>query len=110
MERQFRLTNSNEIKRVRRVGRSYAHPLVILIASENGRDHSQFAVTAGRSIGNAVKRNRAKRLIRAALHTIHRQVQRGWNIVLIARAPLAAADYHQTLEAIQSLFQEANLL
>jgi ribonuclease P protein component len=72
VQRNFRLTRSEDFKRVRRDGKSYAHPLVVLIAlnSENN-EHSRVrvGVAAGKSVGTAVIRNRTKRLLREAMRT-----------------------------------------
>ena len=37
MKRKFRLTSSTDFQRVRRLGKSYAHPLIVLIALERDR-------------------------------------------------------------------------
>ena len=76
MQRSFRLTRSEDFKRVRRDGKSYAHPLVVLIVlnSENNDQPRARAVrvgvAAGKSVGTAVYRNRAKRLLREAMRTL----------------------------------------
>ena len=70
MQRKLRLTRSTDFKRVRHDGKSTAHPFLVLIALENQLSITKVGVTAGRSVGNAVKRNRAKRLIRAALREL----------------------------------------
>ena len=80
MQRKFRLTRSTDFKRVRRDGKSYAHPLIVLIALENQLSITRVGVTAGKSVGNAVKRNRAKRLIRAATRALHPQMATGWDL------------------------------
>jgi len=109
VQRQFRLTRSTDFKRVRREGKSYAHPLVVLIALKNETSVTQVGVAAGRSVGNAVKRNRAKRLIRAAARDLYPQIASGWNIVLIARAPIIQTKMPQVRAALQNLLQRANL-
>jgi len=110
VKRGFRLTKSTNFQRVRRLGKSYAHPLVVLVALPNQEDRSRFGVTAGRAVGGAVQRNRAKRLIRAALQPHLATVAPGWDIVLIARRPLAQATFQKTQVAIATLMRRANLL
>ncbi|MBN1149432.1 MAG: ribonuclease P protein component [Anaerolineales bacterium] len=110
MKRRFRLTKSTNFQRVRRLGKSYAHPLVVLLALPNQAERSRFGVAAGRALGGAVQRNRAKRLIRAALQPCLAAVPAGWDIVLIARRPLAEASFQQTRAAIVSLLRRAELL
>ena len=76
---------------MRRLGKSYAHPLVVLIVLANEKDRSQFAVSAGRSVGNAVERNRAKRLLRECIRPKIGQIAPGWDVVFIARRGAARA-------------------
>ena len=109
MQREFRLTRSTDFKRVRRDGKSYARPLVVLIAIENQLPISRVGVAAGRSVGNAVKRNRAKRLIRAAARELHPQIVSGWDLVIIARAPIIQIKMPQVRTALQELLQRAKI-
>lgn len=96
--------------RVRRTGRSFADPLVVLVALPNDQDSSRFAVSAGRRIGNAVQRNRAKRLLREAARAILQEIKPGWDIVLVARRPLPKAKFYEVEAAVRALFSRANLL
>ena len=109
MQRQFRLTRSTDFKRVRRDGKSNAHPLIVLIAQKSELDITRVGVTAGRSVGNAVKRNRAKRLIRAAAQELHPQIKAGWDLIIIARAPIIQVKTPQVRNALQQLLQRAHL-
>lgn len=92
------------------MGSSFAHPLLVLYFLKKDQGGTQFAVSAGKSVGKAVQRNRAKRLIRAALQEFIPKIKDGWNIVLVARKPLAAANCQETKKALKSLFEKANLL
>ena len=96
--------------RVRRLGKSYAHPFLILIVQKVDQPFSRFAVSAGTSIGNAVKRNRAKRLLRSALNTLIKDIHPGYNGILIARKPLVYSKCEETKEALESLFRQAELV
>ena len=61
-------------------------------------------------IGNAVKRNRAKRLLREASRKFYPEIQTGWDILLTARSPIAKAHYPAVEAALQNLFNKADLL
>ena len=95
---------------MRRHGKSYAHPFIVLVALPNERDTSRFGFSAGRSVGKAVQRNRAKRLMREAMRSVRESVRQGWDILLLARRPLADATYWQTQSAVISLLEQADLL
>jgi len=82
----------------------------VLVAAPNELSTSRFAVVAGRGVGSSVTRNRAKRLIRAALEDLHLKVQPGWDIILIARRSMSESSYQQTVQALTSTFTRAHLL
>jgi len=109
VERKFRLTSSIEIQRVRRSGKSYAHPLLVLILQAGNDPNSRFAVTAGTTVGNAVQRNRAKRLLRAAFREVQDDFPPGYKGILIARKPLKDANHSQTTAALKSLLNKAGI-
>jgi ribonuclease P protein component len=109
MNRKYRLTSSTDFKRVRRTGKSYAHPFLVLVAAPNEFEHSRFGFTAGRSIGGAVQRNRAKRRMRAALQSHLKRIQPGWDTILIARPEILEAPWQQLVDAIQQLLIRAEM-
>jgi len=110
VKRGFRLTRSTDIKRVRRSGKSYAHPLVFLYVLKSGVSETYVGVSAGLAVGNAVKRNRAKRLLRAAMEDLMPLTVPGSDLLLIARSPLPAANVFQARDALVSLLMRAGLL
>jgi ribonuclease P protein component len=124
VQRKFRLTRSEDFKRVRRSGKSYAHPLVVLIVQvhdrrsspEDTRSHPvdqprvKVGVAAGRTVGTAVYRNRAKRLLREAMRTLIPNMASGLDLILIARPGLASASLEQTRQALLTLLQRAQIL
>src|SRR4051812_27439178 len=58
------LHTSAEIERVRAAGRSWAHPLAVLIAAPNDLDHNRLGMAVSKRVGSAVVRNRVRRRIR----------------------------------------------
>ena len=110
MERRIRLRRSGDIKRVYDEGKSWAHPLLVLIVRPNELEFSRVGVTASRKVGGAVKRNRAKRLLReAARHLYPRLETEGWDVMLIARPKLVEAKEREVEEALASLLNRAGL-
>jgi ribonuclease P protein component len=110
LQRKFRLTRSTDFKRVRRFGKSYAHPLVVLITQASDQPRPRVGVAAGRTVGNAVRRNRAKRLLRAAMQRILPDIATGYDLLLIARPPLTDSTLEETDSALRTLLKRANLL
>ena len=112
MQRKFRLTRSEDFKRVRRSGKSYAHPLVVLIVQKHDqpRARTRVGVAAGRTVGTAVHRNRSKRLLREAMRTLLPETASNVDLLLIARPALVSATLEQARQALIALLGRAQLL
>jgi ribonuclease P protein component len=110
MDRKHRLTGSSDFQRVRSSGTSYAHPFVVLVACPNDMPLTRFGVTAGRQLGTAVRRNRAKRRLRAALDALQPRILPGWDAVWIARSGVATATWPEVVRAVTTLGRRAGLL
>jgi ribonuclease P protein component len=83
---------------------------MVLIALPNQEGVSRIGVTASRSVGKAVQRNRAKRVLRSVIQPYLPGLKPGWDIVLIARSPLVKATFQQTQAVLLTLMQRATLL
>lgn len=110
MERRFRLTKSADFQRVRRLGRSYAHPFLVLVISPGDANNLRIGVVAGRNIGNAVIRNRVKRRLRAALSPFRERIALGWDMIFIARKPITEASFEKIQDVVKTLLQRASVL
>lgn len=84
----MRLRRPEEFRRVWSEGRSWAHPLFILWLASNEGNPSRIGIIASRKVGNAVVRNRARRLLREAARHLYRYIPDGWDVVLVARSSL----------------------
>ena len=110
MQRRFRLTRSSDFKRVRRYGKSYAHPFIVLMTQSSELPGVRVGITAGRSVGNAVRRNRAKRMMRAAVAPLLPEIKPGWDLVLIARHSLLDRTTPEISAVLKGLLERAQLI
>jgi len=110
MERRIRLRRAADFERLRREGRSWSHPLLVLVACRNGLGLTRVGVTASRKVGKAVRRNRAKRLLREAARRLHPHLEPGWDLLLIARPEILRVKEPQVRRALALLAAEAGLM
>jgi ribonuclease P protein component len=105
----MRLRRTADLTRVRREGRSWTHPLLVLVAHPNGLERTRVGVTASRRVGPATARNRARRLLREAARHVHPALPPGWDLLLVARAQILRAREPQVREALTGLVERAGL-
>jgi ribonuclease P protein component len=110
VKRSFRLTRSTEFKRVRQFGKSYAHPLIVLLALPSPGEQLRVGVAASRAVGGAVKRNRAKRLVREAMRSLIPQTHDGWNALILCRRPILDSSLPEIIGVLTQLLHKAGML
>ena len=79
-------------------GRFFASEYSVIYVMPNGRTYNRFGITAGKKVGNAVMRNRAKRLIRLAYRECEIELPIGVDIVIVARTRLSEIPSQEYLE------------
>ncbi|NPV77819.1 MAG: ribonuclease P protein component [Anaerolineae bacterium] len=110
MKRRYRLTRTSDFKRVRLFGKSFAHPLIVLILARNSLSNTRVGITTSRAITKAVYRNRAKRQLRAWIESYLGDLEPGWDVLLITRPLICQASFDDIGKAVQDVFTRARLL
>lgn len=105
-----RLKRSADVTLVQKQGRSWRHPLCILLSKRGDAEASRFAFIASKRVGKAVARNRVKRLLREAVRLHLDDIQPGWDCVWIARPQLSQASFAEVETAVLHLLAQAKLL
>jgi ribonuclease P protein component len=109
MDRPSRLRTNSDFQRVRRDGRSWATPWVVLVAAPNGLERSRFGFAVGKKIGKAVTRNRVKRRLREVVRQQRDRVAPGWDLIFIARDALQTATFEQLDQTVAQLLKRARV-
>ena len=75
--------------------------LVFILKPRGAGAPLRLGITASRKIGNAVQRNRARRLIREAFRAVFSELPSGLDIVVIVRRPLGERKMQAVLDEWQ---------
>ena len=109
MQRQYRLKRRAAFAYVYRKGeRSSAHNLLLL--SARSREGLKIGLSVSKKVGNAVARNRVKRLLREAVHVIEDRIDRGFMYVIVARPSIAGLPYSKVCDEVAGAFAKAGKL
>ena len=93
------LNQNADFQRLYRSGAFCSLGSALLYVRPNGLPCNRLGITAGKKIGNAVRRNRAKRIIRAAYAAAEMQLPIGLDIVVVARSTLPEQSANVLTEA-----------
>lgn len=111
LPRNRRLKDRRQFLRARAEGRRVAKGCLIAnwLALPPGSP-SRIGVITGRKLGNAVLRNRARRLLREAFRMHQQDLREPVDLILIARASIVGRNFSEVDRDFQSLLRQAGLL
>ena len=106
---KHRLRKPADFRRVRERGRCWSNRQLVLCRCKNDLEWTRIGFSASKRIGNAVVRNRVRRLLRHAMRAHLPLIEPGWDIVVIARKGVIGADYWDLEHAAAHLLGQAML-
>ena len=84
------LNDNKDFLALYKKGRNAASKYSVIYVRPNGKPFNRLGITAGKKVGNAVCRNRAKRLIRLAYRNAEVNLPVGMDIVIVARTAICS--------------------
>lgn len=83
--RIIKLKENRDFRRAYNRGKVFVTPFAVVYVNKNRYGDIRLGITAGKKIGKAVKRNRAKRVITAAFRSVFPKIRDGLDFVIVAR-------------------------
>ncbi len=91
-------------------GATRADKLIIVFARKNHLPYTRTGITTGKKVGNAVKRSRARRVIRAAYRELIPEVKAGYDLVFVARTATAFCKSGEVTAALRRVLCELDVI
>lgn len=111
MKKAYRLKSRLAFQSVYAQGRSVANrAAVIHVLKQQAGTPTRVGFAAGRKLGKAVVRNRAKRRLREAVRLLWPRVRQGYYFVVIARQAALDMPFPELRQKVEELFERAGLL
>ncbi len=108
VKRETRLTKPEQYNLVYKSGNTQTDRFLVLKNKPNQLEYSRYGISVSKRVGNAVVRNRVKRVLREILRLT--QLKPGWDIILIARTPSAGSGHQELEKSVVSLLFKAHIV
>jgi ribonuclease P protein component len=109
VQQHLRLRRAEDFSRLRQVGKTHPHRFLVLSFSANELTHNRYGFIVSKHLGKAVTRNRIRRRLREVVRALDPQLTPGFDVVLIARQPLAEQPFDAVMRTVHELFRRAEL-
>lgn len=96
------IKKNRDFTRMYRRAKSQTGQVLVTYCAKNRLGHNRIGITASKRVGNAVRRNRAKRVIRAAYTGLEGALPQGYDFIFVARSRTA----HCKMQPVQQLMRQ----
>ncbi len=111
VQKKYRLRDRADFTRVYRYGRSFAnHQLVLYVFNRPQVDRFRVGVSASKKIGNAVMRNRMRRMIKEIVRLQSDRVVDHVDLIFIVRKGATTMNYEQLSKSVHHVLRKASVL
>lgn len=110
MKKTQSLKKNYEFKIVYKKGKSIANRQLVMYFMPNKKDENFLGISVSKKVGNSVVRSRVTRLIRESFRLNSDGIEKGYNIVFIARTGSVGITYKEMEKSIKHLLKKQGLL
>ena len=85
MSEYITIKENREFSRMYKKGKSFVSPVLVTYIMKNRSHNLRYGITTGKKTGNAVKRSRSRRVIRASYYQLYPELKPGYDFIFVAR-------------------------
>lgn len=104
------LKMNGDFRRLYNRGKAVTNPALVMYCMKNRAGICRIGITTSKKIGNAVERNRSRRLLREAFRSVCPQVIPQYDIVIVARSKTKYVKSTRLAEIMLKIFSEQGML
>lgn len=104
------IRENREFQRAYTRGKYFVSPLLVCYVVKNRKDKLRVGITTSKKTGNAVKRNRSRRVIREAFRPLAERLPAGYDLVFVARAKTPFSKSQELRRIMEQQFRTAGIL
>ena len=104
------LNENKDFRRLYGRGKSKVHPALVTYVQKNRMGCCRVGITTSNKLGNAVARNRARRVIREAYRQVLPQIQGNYDLVFVARTKTTFVKSTQLVNIMAAQLKELGLI
>ncbi len=101
---------NKDFRRLYGRGKSLVFPAVVVYYQKNRLNYCRYGITAGKKVGGAVQRNRAKRVITAAFRQLLPYISGGYDFVFVARTRTTRVKSTVVLDSLKKAFIKEGII
>ncbi|MBO5248896.1 MAG: ribonuclease P protein component [Clostridia bacterium] len=105
MKRTETICENRLFRRLYRSAKSEVTPLFVLYFRKNGLEKNRLGITTSTKIGNAVQRNRSRRVLREAYRLLEPSIATGYDFILVARTRTATVNMNTVKDMLQAVLE-----
>lgn len=104
------ICENNNFRRAYAKGKSFVSPVLVTYVMKNRVHCVRVGITTSKKIGNAVLRNRSRRVIREAARQVVPTIEGGYDLIFVARGKTPYVKTTDVLLAMKKHLKESGIV